>query len=74
MLRDEDDFDGFFEDTMKAGHYENNKDSVEVMIRSSRKIAKELIDYGVDFEQMERNLHLPEREDMEDQGFFTMRI
>ena len=50
MLRDEDDFDGFFEDTMKAGHYENNKDSVEVMIRSSRKIAKELIDYGVDFE------------------------
>ena len=50
MLRDEDDFDGFFEDTMKAGHYENNKDSVEVMIRSSQKIAKELIDYGVDFE------------------------
>ena len=28
MLRDEDDFDGFFEDTMKAGHYENNKASV----------------------------------------------
>ena len=50
MLRDEDDFDGFFEDTMKAGHYENNKDSVEVMIRSSQKIAQELIDYGVRFE------------------------
>ena len=51
MLRDEADFDGFFEDTMKAGHYENNKDSVEVMIRSSQKIAKELIDYGVEFER-----------------------
>ena len=50
MLRDDGDFDGFFEDTMKAGHYENNKASVEVMIRSSQKIAKELIDYGVDFE------------------------
>lgn len=50
MLRDEDDFDGYFEDTMKAGHYENNKESVEVMIRSSRKIASELIDYGVEFE------------------------
>ena len=50
MLRDDGDFDGFFEDTMKAGHYENNKASVEVMIRSSQKIAKELIGYGVEFE------------------------
>ena len=50
MLRDEDDYDGYFEDTMKAGHYENNKESVEVMIRSSKKIASELIDYGVEFE------------------------
>ena len=29
---------------------ENNKDSVEVMIPFIQKIAKELIDYGVDFE------------------------
>lgn len=50
MLRDEDDYDGYFEDTMKAGHYENNKESVEVMIRSSKKIASELINYGVEFE------------------------
>ena len=50
MLRDEEDYEGYFEDTMKAGHYENNKDSVEIMIRSSRKIADELIDYGVEFE------------------------
>ena len=40
MLRDEDDYDGYFEDTMKAGHYENNKESVEVMIRSSKKNRK----------------------------------
>ena len=50
MLRDEEDYDGYFEDTMKAGHYENNKDSVDIMIRSSRKIAEELIGYGVEFE------------------------
>lgn len=51
MLRDEEDFEGYFEDTMRAGHYENNPDSVEVMIRSSQMIAKELIDYGVEFER-----------------------
>ena len=35
MLRDEQDYDSFFEDTMKAGHYENDKHSVDIMIRSS---------------------------------------
>lgn len=50
MLRDEEDYDSYFEDTMRAGHYENNRDSVDIMIRSSREIAKELIGYGVDFE------------------------
>ncbi len=51
MLRSEEDFDGYFEDTMKAGHYKNNKASVEVMIRSSQHIAQKLIDYGVEFER-----------------------
>lgn len=51
MLRSEEDFDRYFEDTMKAGHYKNNKASVEVMIRSSQHIAQKLIDYGVDFEK-----------------------
>lgn len=50
MLRDEEDYPGYFEDTMRAGHYENDAASVEVMIRSSRKIAEELIEYGVEFE------------------------
>lgn len=49
MLRDEEDYEKYFEDTMRAGHYENNKASVEVMIRSSGDIAQELLDYGVDF-------------------------
>lgn len=51
MMLDDDDYDSYFEDTMKAGHYENNKQSVDIMIRSSQKIAQELVDYGVDFER-----------------------
>lgn len=37
VLRDDDDFDAYFEDTMRAGHYENRTESVEIMIRSSRR-------------------------------------
>lgn len=51
MLRDEQDYGKYFEDTMKAGHYENNKTSVEIMIKSSQKIASELMEYGVEFEK-----------------------
>jgi len=50
MLRDEEDYDNYFEDTMKAGHYENNGRSVEIMIRSSPRIVSELTGYGVEFE------------------------
>lgn len=56
MLRDEEDYDGYFEDTMRAGHYENDPKSVEIMIRSSRQIAKELLGYGVDFERDDNGL------------------
>lgn len=51
MLRGDEDYDSYFEDTMRAGHYENRKESVDIMIRSSRDIIRELVDYGVDFEQ-----------------------
>lgn len=54
VLLDEGDYDSYFEDTMKAGHYENNKQSVDIMIRSSQHIAQELVDYGVDFERDEQ--------------------
>ena len=48
-MRDENDFDAFFEDTLKAGHYENNRESVEIMINSSQDVVDDLIGYGVDF-------------------------
>ena len=51
MLRDEDDYDSYFEDTMRAGHYENRKESVDIMIRSSQEIIRQLVGYGVDFEK-----------------------
>ena len=51
MLHDEDDYDSYFEDTMKAGHYENRKESVDIMIRSSREIIQDLIGYGVEFQK-----------------------
>lgn len=49
VLRDKDDYDSFFEDTMKAGHYENRRESVDIMIRSSRETINRLIAYGTDF-------------------------
>lgn len=51
VLRDRDDYDSYFEDTMKAGHYENREESVDIMIKSSPEIIKDLVGYGVDFEK-----------------------
>lgn len=51
MLRDEEDYADYFEDTMRAGHYENDKTSVEIMIRSSGQIIQELLRLGVDFQR-----------------------
>lgn len=53
MLRDESDYDSYYEDTMRAGHYENNPESVDIMIRSSQDIVKDLLSYGVDFQREE---------------------
>ena len=36
---------------MRAGHYENRKESVDIMIRSSGKIIEDLVGYGVEFEK-----------------------
>jgi L-aspartate oxidase len=49
MLKDESDYDSYFEDTMKAGHYENDPKSVEIMIRTSPDIIEDLVSYGVRF-------------------------
>ena len=50
VLKNEDDYAPYFEDTMRAGHYENDKLSVEKMIRESQGIIRELVDFGVVFE------------------------
>ncbi len=52
VLRDADDYDSFMEDTLKAGHYENRRESVDIMIRSSQEIIRELIACGVEFARM----------------------
>ena len=51
VLRNEDDYDAFYEDTMKAGHYENNPDSVHIMIHSSQDVIADLLSFGVRFEK-----------------------
>ena len=49
VLHDDDDYDSYFEDIMRAGHYENRKESVDIMIRGSQDVIHDLIGYGVDF-------------------------
>ena len=56
VLRDDEDYEGYFEDTMRAGHYENRKESVDIMIRSSQEIIHDLIEYGVNFAEKDGNL------------------
>ncbi len=51
MLTKEEDYDSYFEDTLKAGHYENDRKSVEIMIRSSRDVVDDLISLGADFQR-----------------------
>ena len=51
VLRDEEDYNAFYEDTMKAGHYENNPESVDIMIRSSQGVIEDLVSFGVRFEK-----------------------
>lgn len=53
VLKDPSDYDAFYEDTMRAGHYENNPESVDIMIRSSKAVIDELVEYGVRFEKDE---------------------
>ena len=50
VLKDVNDFKCYFEDTMKAGHWENDPDSVKVMIESSQEVIGTLIDLGVKFD------------------------
>lgn len=42
VLKTPEDYQSFFDDTLKAGHYENRKESVDIMIRSSWDTIREL--------------------------------
>jgi L-aspartate oxidase len=49
VLHDPDDYESFYQDTLRAGHYENRAESVDIMIRSSRGVITELQNRGVRF-------------------------
>ena len=49
MLRGKQDFDGYFEDTLRAGHYENDEAAVRQMIERSPAMIEELVRCGVRF-------------------------
>lgn len=53
VLHDEDDYTSFFQDTLRAGHWENRRESIDIMIRSSRGVINDLVAYGVDFARTE---------------------
>lgn len=53
VQHDADDYVPFFEDTLRAGHFENRCESVDLMIRASRSVIDSLVGYGVQFERDE---------------------
>lgn len=56
------DYDTYFEDTMKAGRYKNSPESVQEMIKSSNSVVSKLIEYGVEFDKTENNTYEYTRE------------
>ncbi len=62
VQRNDADFDSFMEDTLKAGHYENDRHAVEIMIRTSGEVLDDLLSYGVDFQKDENGELLYTRE------------
>ena len=51
VMHDREDYQPYFRDTMRAGHWENRRSSVDVMVRSSRSVIDDLVRLGVDFER-----------------------
>ncbi|MDE6059663.1 MAG: L-aspartate oxidase [Clostridia bacterium] len=49
VLHDKNDFRSYYEDTMRAGHFENNPATVKCMIEHSRETIDELLSLGVRF-------------------------
>ncbi len=51
VQRDDDDYESFVNDTLIAGHYENDIAAVETMVSSSREIINDLLNMGVNFDK-----------------------
>ncbi len=51
MQADDADYAPYLEDTLRAGHRENRVESVDAMIRSSRRTIRDLVSLGVEFER-----------------------
>lgn len=56
VARGKEDFQSFIEDTLKAGKYENNIDSVRVLVEESMNNINKLIDLGANFEKDENGV------------------
>ena len=50
-LLDEEDYKPYFEDTLRAGRFENDLIAVDDMLKQSWEIIRDLIDNGVDFDK-----------------------
>ncbi|WP_206460048.1 L-aspartate oxidase [Anaerovorax sp. IOR16] len=50
IKRGNEDYSSFYEDTMKAGHYQNRPEAVDTMIQNSQEVIRDLLEYGVTFE------------------------
>ena len=51
----EDDFDDYVQDTLAAGNFKNNVDSVQTLVKESRANINRLINLGVNFDRKEDN-------------------
>ena len=56
VARGKEDFQPFIEDTLKAGKYENNIDSVRVLVEESMDNINKLMDLGANFEKDENGV------------------
>ena len=56
VARGKEDFQSFIKDTLKAGKYENNIDSVRVLVEESMDNINKLIDLGANFEKDENGV------------------
>ncbi|HAT4283943.1 TPA: L-aspartate oxidase [Clostridium perfringens] len=56
VARGKEDFQPFIEDTLKAGKYENNIDSVKVLVEESMDNINKLMDLGANFEKDENGV------------------